>query len=124
MLSNLYAYINQWVANRGQTEFNNFIYAFFFYGQKIMEIISYVMPLKVRSFCHVWKMQWVMIIYKIFSELFTVLGKEKMWTLPSSPVFGMKVTKVTTICNSSFSPFTPLKNLNKDCIKPEEVLVL
>lgn len=78
-----------------------------------MEIISYVMPLKVHSFfCHVWKMQWVMIIYKIFSELFTILGKEKMWTLLPSPVFGMKVTKVTTVCNNSFSPFTPLKDLS------------
>lgn len=111
MLSNLYACINQWVANRRQTGFNNFIYAFFFYGQMIMEIISYVMPLKVRSFfCHVWKMHWIMIIYKIFSELFTILSKEKMWTLLSSPVSGMKVTKVTTVCNSSFSPVTPLKD--------------
>lgn len=78
-----------------------------------MEIISCVMPLKACSlFCHVWKMQWVMIIHKIFSELFTILGKEKMWTLLSSPAFGMKVTKMTTVCNSSFSPFTPLKDLN------------
>lgn len=113
MLSNLYACINQWAANRGQTGYNSFTYAFFFHGQKIMEMSSYFMPLKVPSFfCHLWKMSWVMIISKIFSELFTILSIEKLWTLLSSPVLGMKVTKETTVYNRSFSPFTPLRDLN------------
>lgn len=77
-----------------------------------MEMSSYFMPLKVPSFfCHLLKMQWVMIISKIFSELFTILSIEKLWTFLSSLVFGMKVTKVTTVYSSSSSPFTPLKDL-------------
>lgn len=56
------------------------------------------MPLKVPSFfCHLWKIQWVMIISKIFSELFAFLSIEKLWTLLSSLVFGMKDTKVITV---------------------------
>ena len=63
--SNLCACLNQWVANRGQTGCSSFTYAFFFYGQKIMEMSSYFMPLKVPSFfCHLWKMQCVMIVSK------------------------------------------------------------
>lgn len=113
MLSNLCACINQRAANRGQTGCNSFTYAFHFSGQKIMEMSSYFMPLKVPSFfCHLLKMQWVMIISKIFSELFTILSIEKLWTFLSSLVFGMKFTKVTTVYNSSSSPFTPLKDLN------------
>lgn len=113
MLSNLCACINQWTANRGQTGCNSFTYAFFFYGQKIMEISSYFMPLKVPSFfCYLWKMQWVMTISKIFSELFAILSIKNPWTSLSSPVCGIKVTKETTIYNGSSSPFNPLKYLN------------
>lgn len=73
MLSNLCAFINQWAANRGQTGYNSSTYAFLFYGQKIMEMSSYFMPLKVPSFfCHLWEVQWITIISKIFSKLFTI----------------------------------------------------
>lgn len=76
-------------------------------------MISYFMPLKVPSFfCHLWKMQWVMIISEILSELFTILSIQKMWTLLSSLVFGMKVTKVTKVYSGFSSPFIPLKDLN------------
>jgi len=50
--------------------------------------------------------------FQEFSELFTILRMEKLWSLLSSPLFGVKATKLITACNGSSSPFTPLKDLN------------